>query len=83
MSADGWTFADLEPDQVDLVNEAERTLDTDVVMAYAPSRVGHGRPGHRRRWHAPGRARVEPAGVPAGARAHGRRRARRYRRDVD
>jgi hypothetical protein len=40
MNADGWTFADLQPDQVALVNEAERTLDTDVVMAYAPSRWG-------------------------------------------
>ena len=40
MSADGWTFADLEPAQLDLVNEAERTLDTDVVMAYTPSPWG-------------------------------------------
>ena len=40
MSADGWTFADLEPAQLALVNEAERTLDTDVVMAYAPSPWG-------------------------------------------
>ena len=40
MNADGWTFADLEPAQLDLVNEAERTLDTDVVLAYAPSRWG-------------------------------------------
>ena len=40
MSADGWTFADLAPDQLDLLNEAERTLDTDIVMAYAPSRWG-------------------------------------------
>jgi hypothetical protein len=40
MNADGWTFADLEPAQLDLVTEAERTLDTDVVMAYAPSPWG-------------------------------------------
>jgi hypothetical protein len=40
MSADGWTFADLAPDQLALVNEAERTLDTDIVMAYAPSPWG-------------------------------------------
>ena len=41
--ADGrreWSFADLEPAQLDLVDEAERTLDTDVVMAYAPSAWG-------------------------------------------
>jgi hypothetical protein len=35
-----WSFAELEPAQIDLVHEAERTLDTDVVMAYAPSRWG-------------------------------------------
>ena len=40
MSVDGWTFADLEPAQLALVNEAERTLGTDVVMAYAPSSWG-------------------------------------------
>jgi hypothetical protein len=40
MNADGWTFADLEPEQVALVNEAERTLNSDVVMAYAPSAWG-------------------------------------------
>lgn len=40
MSADGWTFADLEPAQLALVTEAERTLDTDVVMAYRASRWG-------------------------------------------
>jgi hypothetical protein len=40
MSADGWTFADLAPDQLALLTEAERTLDTDIVMAYAPSRWG-------------------------------------------
>ena len=33
-----WSLAELEPAQIDLVHEAERTLDTDVVMAYAPSR---------------------------------------------
>jgi hypothetical protein len=40
MSADGWTFADLEPAQLALVTEAERKLDTDVVMAYSPSPWG-------------------------------------------
>ncbi len=35
-----WSFADLEPAALDLVHEAERTLDTDVVMAYAPSSWG-------------------------------------------
>ncbi len=40
MAAAEWTFAELEPAQVDLVHEAERTLDTDVVIAYAPSRWG-------------------------------------------
>jgi hypothetical protein len=35
-----WSFAELEPAQIDLVHEAERTLDTDVVMAYAPTRWG-------------------------------------------
>jgi hypothetical protein len=35
-----WSFADLEPAALDLVHEAERTLDTDVVMAYAPSAWG-------------------------------------------
>ena len=35
-----WTLADLEPDQLALVAEAERTLDTDVVLAYQPSAYG-------------------------------------------
>jgi hypothetical protein len=35
-----WSFAELGPAQVDLVHEAERTLDTDVVMAYTPTRFG-------------------------------------------
>ena len=35
-----WSFADLEPAQIDLIQEAERTLGTDVVMAYKPSRWG-------------------------------------------
>jgi hypothetical protein len=35
-----WSLAELEPADIDLVHEAERTLDTDVVMAYAPSRFG-------------------------------------------
>jgi hypothetical protein len=40
MTTVGWNFADLEADQVALVAEAERTLDTDVVMAYEPSAWG-------------------------------------------
>ena len=35
-----WSFAELEPTQIDLVHEAERTLDTDVVMVYRPSAWG-------------------------------------------
>jgi hypothetical protein len=35
-----WSFAELEPAQIDLLHEAERRLDTDVVMAYTPSRFG-------------------------------------------
>ena len=35
-----WSFAELEPESIELVHEAERTLDTDVVMAYTPSRFG-------------------------------------------
>lgn len=40
MATSGWNFADLENDQVALVVEAERTLDTDLVMAYEPSSWG-------------------------------------------
>jgi hypothetical protein len=40
MGAGEWNFADLEPAQIDLVHEAERTLNTDVVMAYTPSSWG-------------------------------------------
>jgi hypothetical protein len=40
MASGSWSLADLEPDQVALVVEAERTLDTDLVMAYAPSAWG-------------------------------------------
>jgi hypothetical protein len=40
MITGGWSFADLGAEQVELVVEAERTLDTDLVMAYAPSRWG-------------------------------------------
>jgi hypothetical protein len=35
-----WSFADLEPAQIDLIHEAERTLGTDVVMAYKPGQWG-------------------------------------------
>lgn len=40
MAAGGWSFAELEADQVALVVEAERTLDADLVMAYKPSKWG-------------------------------------------
>ncbi|MGP1673976.1 MAG: hypothetical protein ACTS8Z_02035 [Candidatus Limnocylindrales bacterium] len=40
MSAGGWNYADLEPEQLALVVEAERTLDADVVVAYEPSAWG-------------------------------------------
>jgi hypothetical protein len=40
MAAAEWTFAELEPDQLALLDLAERTLDTDVVLAYRPSRFG-------------------------------------------
>ncbi len=40
MAADGWIYAELGPDQLALIDEAERTLDTDVVMAYRPSAWG-------------------------------------------
>ena len=40
MATGGWSFADLEADQVALIVEAERTLDTDLVIAYEPSAWG-------------------------------------------
>ena len=40
MAVGGWNFADLEPEQIALVVEAERTLDPDLVMAYEPSAWG-------------------------------------------
>jgi hypothetical protein len=40
MAVGGWSFADLEADEVALVMEAERTLGTDLVLAYTPSRWG-------------------------------------------
>jgi hypothetical protein len=40
MATGGWNFADLEAEAVALVVEAERTLDTDLVMAYQPSAWG-------------------------------------------
>jgi hypothetical protein len=40
MGTAGWNFADLEANQIELVVEAERTLDTDVVMVYEPSAWG-------------------------------------------
>ena len=38
--AQSWTFAELAPEQLDLVTEAERTLDTDIVLVYAPTDWG-------------------------------------------
>jgi hypothetical protein len=38
--AEAWTFAQLDPAKLALVNEAERTLDTDIVMVYEPARYG-------------------------------------------
>ena len=35
-----WSYAELGPEQLALVAEAERTLDTDVVMVYRPSDWG-------------------------------------------
>ena len=36
----GWTFAELDTRSVALVAEAERTLDTDIVMVYRPTLWG-------------------------------------------
>jgi hypothetical protein len=38
--AGSWTFAELQPEQLALVTEAERTLDTDIVLVYAPADWG-------------------------------------------
>jgi hypothetical protein len=38
--ASQWSYANLGPEQLELVEEAERTLDTDVVMVYRPSARG-------------------------------------------
>ena len=35
-----WTLADLEPEQLTLLEEVERTLDTGVVLVFKPSRWG-------------------------------------------
>ena len=40
MATGGWNFADLEADKVALVVDAERTLDTDLVVVYEPSAWG-------------------------------------------
>jgi hypothetical protein len=37
---DGLTLADLDARGTALVAEAERTLDTDIVLVYAPTRWG-------------------------------------------
>lgn len=39
-----WDFAHLEPPDVDLVREAERTLGADYVMAFRPHPDGTGAP---------------------------------------
>lgn len=38
--ASEWSYAELGPEQLELVVEAERTLDADVVMVYQPSSWG-------------------------------------------
>ena len=38
--AEAWTYADLDDRGLALVAEAERTLDTDIVMVYKPTRWG-------------------------------------------
>lgn len=38
--ARSWTFAELAPEQLALVDEAERTLDTDIVLVYRPTDWG-------------------------------------------
>jgi hypothetical protein len=38
--ASEWSYATLGPEQLELVELAERTLDTDVVMVYRPSAWG-------------------------------------------
>lgn len=58
MAANGWNYADLEPEQVALVIEAERTLDADVVVAYEPSAWGT----IAAEWMPPG---LRPAGLEA------------------
>jgi hypothetical protein len=35
-----WTYAHLGPEQLALVDEAERTLDDDIVIVYEPSSWG-------------------------------------------
>ena len=37
MDAKGWTWADLNDDQMKLVTEAEATLGTDYLLAYRPA----------------------------------------------
>ena len=40
MSAQDWQLADLDTTQLDLVREAERTLDADYLLAYRPTPDG-------------------------------------------
>jgi hypothetical protein len=35
-----WTLADLGPEQLALIDEVERTIHTDVVLVFAPTRWG-------------------------------------------
>jgi len=37
MAANGWTWAELNDDQMKLVTEAEGTLGADYLLAYRPS----------------------------------------------
>jgi hypothetical protein len=38
--AEAWTLADLAPDQLALIDDTERTLDTDIVLAFRPTTWG-------------------------------------------
>ena len=38
--AQAWTLADLAPEQLALLDDTERTLDTDIVLAYRPTSWG-------------------------------------------
>ena len=38
--AQEWSYADLAPDQVELVDETERAMPDDIVVVYRPSAWG-------------------------------------------